>query len=613
MPLSREDQLAFWQNVAESLARGQALIPTLERVQQQHEGDDLARVVEELVADIREGVALHAAMVLRGWAFSECECAMIRGGEASGQLDIVVRRIVDGIQDGSFPLPGTPVQDDHPVHYWRALARLLTSGVSPLEALRLVGREVAGPTLRPAAQTLRQSILDGRGMVDAMRHYPDTFPAEVCRAVATGEQSDTLAQQAFHIAAAYESGSFAALASQGDGAADAEEAAATAYVADVIRIGVEQTASDIHFDPTEDGSGRCRLRVDGQLRDIEPPPQGLFAAVVRQLKANCNLDLDLDGVPQEGRIWLRVSDRPFDLRVSVVPTVCGERLCVRILDRAAVCLDLDRLGLAGDDLAAVRSLCALPHGIVIANGPAGSGKTTLLYSLLHTIDRDERCVLSVEDPVEYHLDGVAQTQVDAKSGLSYARALRGFLRQDPDVILVGEIRDLETAVGCAQAAITGHLVLTTLHANTSPGALVRLIDIGLEPFLVNSAVAGVISQRLVRSLCPACKQPADPPLHSLPPAAVEFIQQTPDATFHAPQGCDECKGTGYRGRTAIHEILVLDDAVRQAVASGGDMAAIRNAALASGMKPMLVSGLEKAARGITSLREVLRVVPHAVA
>jgi len=262
----------------------------------------------------------------------------------------------------------------------------------------------------------------------------------------------------------------------------------------------------------------------------------------------------------------------------------------------------------------VRELCHLPNGILIANGPAGSGKTTLLYAMLSEIDRETRCVLSAEDPVEYHVPGVAQTQINPKRGLTYAVALRSMLRQDPDVIMVGELRDLETVHVSVQCSLTGHLLMTTMHTNTSPGALRRLLDVGLEPFLVNSTVAGVISQRLVRVLCPECRREAEPPLDSIAPAAVEFIRGLDAPTFYVPGegACECCHGTGFRGRVGIHEILVPGDRVRRAVAASADLATLRDAALASGMKPMLISGLEKAAAGITSVQEVCRVAPHGV-
>jgi len=305
-----------------------------------------------------------------------------------------------------------------------------------------------------------------------------------------------------------------------------------------------------------------------------------------------------------------VSGKPIDLRVSTLPTFHGERVVMRILAREAPRLDLKEIGLLDDDLARIRQLCHCPYGIVLAAGPTGSGKTTLFYAMLNEIDRDRCCVMSVEDPIEYLLDGVAQTQIRPQVGLTFARAVRQVFRQDPDVILIGEIRDAEVANLAVQCAITGHVVLTTLHADTAPGGIKRLVDMGLEPFLVNASIAGVISQRLIRMLCPECKERVEPPLHSLVPEAVELMKGAKGATFYGARGCDACNGTGYRGRTAIHEILIPDDRVKNVVASDGNLAAIREAALAAGMRTMLACGIEKAARGITSIQEVLRVIPH---
>ena len=377
-----------------------------------------------------------------------------------------------------------------------------------------------------------------------------------------------------------------------------------------IREAVEQRASDIHLDPTEDGRGRVRLRVDGVLRDFEPPPAGLFASLVSRIKTFSHMDLTERRLTQDGRIKLNVAHRALDLRVSLVPTVFGERIVMRILERSQIAFDLERLGLFDDALAALRGLCALPTGLVIVNGPTGSGKTTLLYSMLYALDRKRRCVMSIEDPVEYHLDDVSQIQVDAKRGLTFGRALRHVMRQDPDVIMIGELRDLPTLQGAVTAAVTGHLALTTLHANTSPGAVKRMLDMGLEPYLLNNAVAGVVSLRLVRVLCPKCRQEADPALHSVPPEAAELIERLPDAAFCGPKGCEHCAGTGYRGRTGIYEILIPNDRVHQAVLAAAGLDAIRNAALATGMTPMLLNGLRTAARGITSVQEVCRVAPH---
>jgi type II secretory ATPase GspE/PulE/Tfp pilus assembly ATPase PilB-like protein len=615
MPLSRDAHLAFWQTLARELGRGAPLIPSLELAQRSLGETGPDRAATDLVHDLREGTSLSSTMAARPWAFSQCECALIRAGEGVGGLDLITQRILEGIQDGCFPLPDSPrPEEDRPVAYWRALGRLLTSNVSLPETLRLVALEVAGPRLAEATGSVRQALLEGRLMAAAMRNCRGAFPEEVCRVVEAAERNGDLAAQALRIAEATETGRLAFLVPGTLGGAEAgteqDKAAAVAFVAQVISAGVEQRASDIHLDPTEDGRGRVRLRVDGMLRELDRPPERLYLHVVEELKESCHLPAGDSPAPQEGRLSLRIAGRPFDLRVGIAPTVTGDRVVLRILDRGEARFDLDRIEFLPDDLAAVRTLCRLPHGLLLANGPAGSGKTTLLYALLHEVDRDQRAVVTVEDPVEYSLDRAAQVQVDAKNGLTAAQAIQSVLRQDPDVLMVGALDDREVASLCVQAALSGHLVLTSLGANSSPGAIRRLLDMGIEPFLVNAALAAVVSQRLVRVLCPQCKQEAEPPLPSLSPEAVELVQRLGKGTFFAPKGCDACHGTGYRGRTALHELLIPTDRVRHAIAASADVESLRNAALAAGMRPLLACGIEKAARGITSLQEVCRVAPH---
>jgi type II secretory ATPase GspE/PulE/Tfp pilus assembly ATPase PilB-like protein len=349
--------------------------------------------------------------------------------------------------------------------------------------------------------------------------------------------------------------------------------------------------------------------VDGVLQDVDPPPQGAYLPLVDRVKAMADLDLDDASrrVPQVGRIIVKHGDAKFDLRASTLPTVYGERVVVRILARVAPVLDIAQI-LSPENLDTVRSFCHLPNGVVVCTGPTGSGKTTLLYSMLSEIDADKCGVFSIEDPVEYHLDGVAQVAIDPRQGLTFPRVLRSILRQDPDVVLVGEIRDPETLQAVAQTALTGHLVLTTLHTATAPGAIRRMMDVGLEPFLLNSSLAAVIAQRLVRKLCDKCKEKSEPDIGLLPREAADFVRKSEGATFHVPKGCDACSG-GYCRRMAIHEILTMDDRIRKAVLASADVASIRTAAMASGMKPMLIDGLERAAAGLTSIEEVLRVVP----
>ena len=394
---------------------------------------------------------------------------------------------------------------------------------------------------------------------------------------------------------------------------DAEKAKEAEQSADqLIQQAADAGASDIHLDSTRDGRGRVRFRIDGVLRDVDLPGNVAFNEVLGRMKYMANLQTDDHASPQIGQILLKLSGKDLDLRISVVPTHYGERLVARLLDRQQIKISLSDLRLADEDFENIRQLCRLPQGVVVVNGATGSGKTTTLYAMLLEANSPGTCVITVEDPVEYAFDDIAQIQLNPSTGLTFARAIYNIMRQDPDVIMVGEIRELETAELIMQCALTGHLVFTTLHANTGPGAIRRLIDIGIEPYVVNSALAAVVSQRLVRILCDKCKQPAEPATHSMPPEAVEFVANCQEANFCRPVGCEECRSTGYRVRTAVQEILIMSDPIRQAIADGADMGAIRRTAIESGMKTMLQSGLEKAAKGITSIEEVLRVVPPGV-
>ncbi len=374
---------------------------------------------------------------------------------------------------------------------------------------------------------------------------------------------------------------------------------------DLVRSAFHARASDIHIEPGEKGL-RARLRIDGVLQPIGDVPPDQLSGILERLKAMAGLNPAVSDQPQDGRVWLEIEGKQLDLRVSCVPTVHGERLTARLLDRSAVCLRLaEDIGMEADTLALLRNLLKRPNGIILSTGPTGSGKTTTMYSMLMELDREHDNVFSIEDPVEYILPGVSQIAVRPSRGVTFATAARAVLRQDPDYIMIGEIRDTETVSVAVQIALTGHLVFTQLHAASAPGALKRLMDMGLEPFLVNQSVIGVLSQRLVRKLCTACRRAAAPDPARLPPEALTALRDTP-ATFYEPVGCDACRGTGFRGRTGIHELLVPDDAVRAAVVQG-DVETIRQAARQAGMRTLLEDGLAKAARGITSLNEVVRV------
>ena len=385
----------------------------------------------------------------------------------------------------------------------------------------------------------------------------------------------------------------------------ASEAPVIRLVNTIIGRVIDLRASDIHLEPFDDGL-HVRYRVDGVIHPNEVVPPRLSAAVSSRVKLLAHLDIAERRLPQDGRIKTRVKGRELDLRVSTVPTVHGESVVMRVLDRASVRLDLDKMGFEQDTLARFNALLARPHGILLVTGPTGSGKTTTLYAALAKIDASEQKIITVEDPVEYQLEGINQIQVHPQINLTFANALRSILRQDPDIIMIGEMRDGETAQIAVQSALTGHLVLSTLHTNTAAGAVIRMQDMGVEPYLITSAVNGVLAQRLVRTLCPHCKQAYEP--------ETEVRQRTGLLRFSAPGhpiyqavGCEQCRHTGYLGRTGIHELLVLDEPLRRAIIEGRDANTLNTIATLGGMLSLYEDGLRKVAAGLTTLDEVVRV------
>ncbi|MBR0565813.1 type II secretion system ATPase GspE [Azoarcus sp. L1K30] len=363
---------------------------------------------------------------------------------------------------------------------------------------------------------------------------------------------------------------------------------------------VREGASDVHIEPYESGSV-VRLRRDGMLRDIARPHRGLHAAMASRIKIMANLDIAEKRLPQDGRITLRLAGRPVDVRVSTLPTTHGERLVLRLLDKGGARIGLESLGMADDTRDGFLRLLAQPHGILLVTGPTGSGKSTTLYAALQTMDSGRQNIVTVEDPVEYDLPGVAQIQVNPRIDLDFARALRAILRQDPDVILIGEIRDLETARIAVQASLTGHLVLATLHTNDAASAITRLVDMGIEPFLLASTVRGVVAQRLVRRLCPSCSS-------SYQAGETELGLLGPDCprTLWRAAGCDACSHTGYTGRSGIYELLAIDAGAARLVHDDAGEAALREHARAGGARGLRDDGLRLLAQGATSAEELLR-------
>lgn len=375
------------------------------------------------------------------------------------------------------------------------------------------------------------------------------------------------------------------------------------YVNYLIFNAVKEGASDIHIEPQEKRL-QVRYRIDGIMFEATSPPAHMRHAIISRLKIMANLDIAERRLPQDGRIRAMVHGRKLDLRLSTLPMVSGEKAVMRILDTRSIQVDLDDLGMSEDALQIWTHQIKQPHGIVLVTGPTGSGKTTTLYASLGKMDRQKLNISTAEDPVEYHLNGINQTQVHSKIGMTFAAALRALLRQDPDVIMVGEIRDAETAKTAIEASLTGHLVLSTLHTNDAPSAITRLINIGVEPFLIGSAINGVLAQRLVRKICEHCKEPAKVDGFMADALAMQGIAL--DEVVHGA-GCEKCRHTGYSGRLGIYELLVLNDMLRDRVATNPNVTEFRRMCVEGGMVTLRMDGFEKVQAGLTTVQEVMRV------
>ncbi len=386
----------------------------------------------------------------------------------------------------------------------------------------------------------------------------------------------------------------------------ADEAPIIRMVNVLIQNAIKEGASDIHVE-AERKNVRIRYRIDGVLYEMMSLPKFAHAPLISRLKIMAEMNIAERRVPQDGRIHIRHDKRDFDMRVNVLPTVFGEKCVMRILDQSSVLIGLGRLGFLPEMLAELEQLSSKPNGMLLATGPTGSGKTTTLYSILNKINSIEKNILTVEDPVEYQLPGVNQVLVNRKSGLTFPVAMRAFLRQDPDIIMVGEIRDLETAEIAVQAALTGHLVLSTLHSNNAPSTVVRLSDMGVEPFLISASIVGVIAQRLARKLCDNCKEPIAPPVDAMMRLGMKE-EELEGSTFFKAVGCDECSHRGLKGRLGIFELLVMTEEVAELIVRRAPVSEITQAAVASGMTTLMKDGLNKVKHGMSTIEEILRVV-----
>jgi general secretion pathway protein E len=381
----------------------------------------------------------------------------------------------------------------------------------------------------------------------------------------------------------------------------ASEAPVIKYVNGLIDMAVSRRASDIHMEPHEEGL-LVRFRVDGILQDYESPPHNLQAAIISRVKLMATLDIAERRLPQDGKIGMRISGKEIDLRVSTLPTVYGEGIVIRILEKGSIILDLEHLGMEPDTEETFRKILKAQDGIILVTGPTGSGKTTTLYCALNQISNETNKIITIEDPVEYQLKGINQIQVRPEIDLTFAKGLRSIVRQDPDVIMIGEIRDLETAEIAVQSSLTGHLVFSTLHTNDAVSAVVRMVDLGIERFLLVSSLRAVLAQRLVRRICPDCKEKRG--------LASEILGESfsgEDFYLYEGKGCPKCGKSGYSGRVGLYEFLVVDEALSRGVSKGSDLVELTSIAKESGFKTMYQDGLAKAKEGVTSLAEVIRV------
>ncbi len=372
----------------------------------------------------------------------------------------------------------------------------------------------------------------------------------------------------------------------------------------VLLQAIRDKASDIHFEPFEN-EYKMRYRIDGVLYEMIPPPKYIAAALSSRIKVMASLDIAERRLPQDGRISLTVQGNPVDLRVSVLPTMFGESVVLRVLDRSQMSFDMEKLGLRPDDIKTIRQLINKPNGIIIVTGPTGCGKTTTLYSALSELNTIDVKIITTEDPVEYDMDGMIQVQMKPAIGLTFARCLRSILRQDPDIILVGEIRDLETAEIAAQASLTGHIVFTTLHTNDAPSSIARLLDLGVEPFLLTATIEGIVAQRLARRICPNCKTAFEPDEGQLKELRVTE-EEIKGKKFYYGRGCSKCNGTGYKGRVGLFEVMIFNEEIRDLVMNRASTNVLRVAALKAGMRQLRDNGLAAIFDGITTIDEVAK-------
>ena len=635
LPTSAEQQLHFLRELSLLVDAGAPLVRCLRLIRGDLGDCELTSIIDGLVQDIEGGSSLSETMKARGGeTFGPVVINMVRAGEAGGVLDVILQRLVDAAEGGTLELSYSGVLDtsettDEQViaergRMWKLMGLLLSSGVPILEAFDMISDCVRLQSLREWLRAAGETLRNGGCIADSMGARGAEFSPFEVEMVTRGETEGTLdsllnglgdrlpecsAGQLANFELSRENAGKTAESSPNAEIGD-EEAERLADKAPVVKLlnlillqAIKDNATDLHFQPYED-KFVVRYRVDGKLYEMMPPPKHLALAILSRIKVMGRLDIAERRLPQDGRIELNVSGEKIDLRVSTVPTVTGEHCVVRILRKEQALITIDRLGVSEEHGVLLRSWAQSPNGVVVVSGPAGSGKTTVLYSLVNEINRPDRCIVSVEDPVEYQISGIAQIETKPRIGFDMPRAVRAALRQSPDVLMLTLIDRAEVATAACEAALQGHLVLSAMTANDAILAIGQMVELSGDPMQVAGALRGVSCQRLVRRLC-ECKREIG--VGELSETEREAVTDLGKEKFCIPQGCEKCHNIGYKGRTGVFQFLEMTSKLREGIAERVSHGALREIAESEGFRSIRADGLARAAAGDTSVEEVLRV------
>ncbi len=624
MGASTKELTVFWRKWGRMLSSGVPILTSLDVLKQETANAELQQAIGTLHDAIREGDSIVNALDKAPNLFSLSVRSMVKTAEMVGTVQKMCTSIADGIEEGTLAAEAEPADPkaDKKVNdakvmgsFWRKCGRMLDAGMPLARTLDIIQKETAHRELQDAVGLVHAAIMGGSSFEQALAKAPALFPPSVRAIIHASEIGGRVEQACFTIAAGIKDGGLLTdtvaplpgicatgpKSGQSDyvsGPAE-EDVPVIKLASTIIYAAHKERASDVHLECTE-GDLRVRFRVDGVLRNCDGIPRRLSEAVISRFKIMSGLNVAEKRLPQDGRIIVNIEGQEVDMRVSCIPSLDGENIVLRLLTGHPQLLKLEAQDFTAPQLSMLRGWLGRPHGLILVTGPTGCGKTTTLYSMVQEINRPDRKILMAEDPVEMRIPGVTQLQVRQSLGLTFTAALRSFMRQDPDVIAATEIRDLETAHILVQAALTGHLALSTLHTQDASAALQRIIDIGVAPFLLNSTLVGVIAQRLVRQVCAKCKEEYQPES-----CVRESVTLPAGARFYRGKGCEHCSKTGYRGRIAIHEVLEMNDVLRKAVKDDAGPAGFRQFAARAGMISLRDDGIAKALAGLTTLEEVL--------